>query len=99
MQVVQDVLIQKLLNYLDEIIHAGKIKLNGEYVTYTIFKTKIEGNMIRKYLYMETEMGYIEEAQLVTSMGEVLAIKPFSIEKLEDGLVLAFEFKITVVEG
>lgn len=99
MEVVQKNLIDKMINYLDELIHHGKVKLNGQYKNYEIFKTLKEDNVLRKYLYLETEIGYVEEAQLLTSMNEVLAIKPFSIEKQDDGLVLAFEFTITVKEG
>lgn len=99
MAVVQQILVDKIINYLDELIFRGKVKINGQYKNYDIFKTVKEGNVLRKYLYLETETGYVEEAQLLSSMGEVLAIKPFAIEKQDDGLVLAFEFTITVKEG
>lgn len=99
MAVVQQILVDKIVNYLDELISRGKVKINGQYKNYDIFKTVKEGNVLRKYLYLETETGYVEEAQLLSSMGEVLAIKPFAIEKQDDGLVLAFEFTITVKEG
>lgn len=96
--VIQQIFIDKIVNYMDELIFKGKVKMNGEYKDYTIFKTIKEGNRLRKYLYVETEMGSVEEAQLLSSMGEVLAIKPFSITKEEDGLVLAFEFTLTLEE-
>lgn len=99
MAVVQQILVDKIVNYLDELISKGKVKINGQYKNYDIFKTVKKGNVLRKYLYLETETGYVEEAQLLSSMGEVLAIKPFAIEKQDDGLVLAFEFTITVKEG
>ena len=99
MAVVQQILVDRIINYLDELIFRGKVKINGQYKNYDIFKTIKEGNILRKYLYLETEIGYVEEAQLLTSMNEVLAIKPFSIEKQDDGLVLAFEFTIEIKEG
>lgn len=99
MAVVQQILIDKIVNYLDELISRGKVKINGQYKNYDIFKTVKEGNVLRKYLYLETETGYVEEAQLLTSMNEVLAVKPFSIEKQDDGLVLAFEFTIEIKGG
>ena len=98
MNVIQDVMVTKIINFLDELLHKGKIKLNGEYKNYDVFKTIKEGNRIRKYLYLETETGYVEEAQLLSSTNEVLVIKPFAIEKQDDGLVLAFEFTIEVKE-
>lgn len=99
MAVVQQILVDKIVNYLDELISRGKVKINGQYKNYDIFKTVKKGNVLRKYLYLETETGYVEEAQLLTSMDEVLAVKPFSIEKQDDGLVLAFEFTIEIKEG
>lgn len=98
MKVVQPVLIDRLINYLDELINHGKVKLNGKYVKYNIFRSIKEDNKLRVYIYLESETGYVEEAQLLTSLNEILAIKPFSIKKQDDGLVLTFEFTITVEE-
>ena len=63
MAVVQQILVDKIVNYLDELIFRGKVKINGQYKNYDIFKTVKEGNVLRKYLYLETETGYLEEAQ------------------------------------
>lgn len=98
MTVIQDILKQKLLNHLDELCNKSKIKINGAYVDYSVFKTYKDGDVLRKYLYMETEVGYVEEAQLLSPNNEVLAIKPLFIDKQDDGLVIAFEFKLTVEE-
>lgn len=98
MATIQPILTDKLVNYLDQLIYYGKVKLNGEYVEYSIYKTVVEGNILRKYIYLQTEEGLVEEAQLLSSDNEVLAIKPMSIEKQEDGLVLAFEFAINIQE-
>ena len=98
MATVQPILTDKLLNYLDQLIYYGKVKINDQYVDYEIFKTVIEGNILRKYIYLQTEEGLVEEAQLLSSANEVLAIKPMTIEKQEDGLVLAFEFAINIQE-
>ena len=99
MAIIQPILIDRLINYLDELVFRGKVKLNGQFVTYEIFKTVRDGNKLRKYIYLTSEIGLVEEAQLLSNSGDVLAIKPFSIEKQDDGLILAFEFTITVQEG
>lgn len=98
MAVVQTILTDKLVDYLDQLIYFGKVKLNGEFVDYEIFKSIKEGNILRKFIYLQSEAGIVEEAQLLSSANEVLAIKPMSIEKQEDGLVLAFEFAINIQE-
>lgn len=98
MATIQPILTDKLVNYLDQLIYYGKVKLNGEYVDYSIHKTVVDGNILRKYIYLQSEEGNVAEAQLLSSANEVLAIKPMSIEKQEDGLVLAFEFAINIQE-
>ena len=99
MAIVQQVLIDGLIKYMDNFMTKGRVKLNGEYVQYSIFKTVIEGNVLRKYIYLDTEVGKVEEAQLLSDNGDVLAIKPSNITKKDDGLVLAFEFTVMVREG
>lgn len=93
------VLQEMLITYLDALLHSGKVKINGIYADYTFFKTAIAGNSIRKYIYLSEEKGLIEEAQLFSNAGELLAVKPLEITKEEDGLVIAFEFRLTVQMG
>lgn len=98
MTTVQPILVDKLINFLDQLIYFGKIELDGQYVDYQIHKTIIEGNVLKKYIYLQSEIGRVEEAQLLSSANEVLAIKPMLIEKQDDGLMVAFQFVINVQE-
>lgn len=98
MTTIQPILTDKILNYLDQLIYRGKVKINDKYEDFEIFKTVVDGNVLRKYIYLQSESGLVEEAQLLSSANEVLAIKPMSVEKHEDGLVLAFEFAINIQE-
>lgn len=98
MAVVQAIMLDKILDFIDALVDKGKVKINGTYRNYAIFKTIKQDNTVRKYIYLETEIGFVEEAQLLSVNNEVLAIKPVSIEKQEDGLVIAFEFKLSVEE-
>lgn len=98
MPVIQPIFTSILIDTMDQLCAKGKIKLNGVYKNYEVFKTVKEGNTLRKYLYLETDIGYVEEAQLLSVNNDVLAIKPVEIEKQEDGLVIAFEFKLTLEE-
>lgn len=99
MSVIQTLLIDRLLNYLDESLVKGKVKFNGAYRDYNVLETVRDGNIIRKYVYMEDEEGLVEEAQLLSNNGDILAVKPFSIQKDDNGLVLAFVFTLIVQEG
>ena len=90
---------EKLIAYLDALLHSGKVKINGNYVDFTFVKSIKTSNSIRKYIYLSSENGLIEEAQLFSNTGELLAVKPLEITKEEDGLVIAFEFGLTVQMG
>lgn len=98
MNEVQQALVKRVLEFLDELMHGGKVKINGNYINFDAYKTIIEGNTIRKYIYIESEQGLVQEAQLTAENGDVLAIKPVNIQKDEDGLMLAFEFVLNVQE-
>lgn len=99
MSVIQPLLTDRLFNFLDESMVKGKVKLNGVYRDYSMLKTVREGNIMRKYIYLEDEEGLVEEAQLLSGNGDILAVKPFSIQKDDNGLVLAFVFTLIVQEG
>lgn len=99
MAVIQKVMTDKLINYMSQLIFYGKVKLNGEFVDYQIHESIIEGNLLRVLIYLRSEEGFVEEAQLLSSDNEVLAIKPMSIEKQDDGLVLVFGFVLNVQEA
>lgn len=98
MPVVQPIMLEKIIDYINSLVDKGKVKINGTYQNYSIFRTIKQDNTVRKYIYLETEVGYVEEAQLLSVNNEVLAIKPVSIEKQEDGLVIAFEFNLSIEE-
>lgn len=98
MTIVQPIMTDKILEFIDTLIEKGKVKINGTYHNYSIFKTLKENNTVRKYIYLDSEIGFVEEAQLLSINNDVLAIKPVEIAKQDDGLVIAFEFKLTIEE-
>lgn len=99
MAVIQPVLVDGVVNYINQQIDGGKVRINGELVDRVITSTILDGNTIRKYILLDEEVGFVEEAQLVSTSGEVLAKKAFSINLTEDGTALAFEIKVIVQEG
>ncbi|MFS0878034.1 hypothetical protein [Solibacillus isronensis] len=98
MAIIQPIFTAAMVDTMDQLCAKGKVKINGDYKNYSMFKTVRDGNKLRKYLYLETEIGYVEEAQLLSINNDVLAIKPVEIEKQEDGLVIAFEFELVIRE-
>lgn len=99
MTVLQDTLIDGVVNYIDARIVRGKVKINGVVTDHEIEKTIIDGRKIRKYILLDSDAGFVEEAQLVSESGEVLAKKPFNVNKNEEGIALVFEIAVLVEEG
>lgn len=99
MAVIQPVLVDGVVNYVDSSFQRARVQIDGTYVDYPIYKTQKNGNILRKQIYLELEEGFVGEAQLLGADNEVLAKKPFSIEKKKDGLLLTFQITITVREG
>ena len=97
--VTQPIVIDWIIELLKSKAHKGLVKINGEYKRFDIYKTYRDGDKVRFLLYVTSDVGLVEEAQLVSSTGEVWALKPYSINKQDDGLVLAFEFDITIMES
>src|SRR4051794_6370021 len=96
MTIIQPALTDMILKLMDDVLSRGKVKINGVYKDFDISHTVQDGGTLRKYIYLQSEEGLVQEAQLLSNSGDILAVKPFSIDKQDDGLILAFEFNLTV---
>lgn len=99
MTVLQDTLIDGVVNYIDTRIVKGRVKINGEMSEVEVERTILDGRTIRKYILIDNQVGFIEEAQLLSESGEILASKPYSINKSEEGIALVFEITVSLQEG
>lgn len=99
MAVIQPALTMGILNYVDSSFQKARVKLDGKFSDYPVHRTTVIDNTVRKYIYLESEVGFVEEAQLLGANDEILARKSFAINKEEDGLALVFQFTINVQEG
>lgn len=99
MAIVQDILINKMIDFLDGLIQGGKVKIDGTYHNYTEVLTFRDKNILRKYIKLDIEEGNIQEAQLISAYNEVLAVKPYDVTKGKNGIAIAFEFKLVLEEG
>ena len=102
MPIVQQILIDRIIDFVDNLAQGGKVKINGSYLDYKEIRTSRSKNIIRKYIYLydlaDETLGTVQEAQLIGVNNEVLAIKPYDIKIDKNGIVLAFEIKIDVTE-
>ncbi len=96
--ILQEVFLLWIRDQASGHIASGIVKVDGIEQPHPIFKTIINGMKITKYIYLDdTEgLGTIQEAVLLDTEGNRLAIKPVSITKDDTGLLIAFEFEIKV---
>ncbi|WP_206458926.1 hypothetical protein [Anaerovorax sp. IOR16] len=89
----------KIANLIKETISHGTYQLNGSTKTTQIYKTSVEANVLKIYLYFDdVESGSFSKFQLVDTDGNVFAEKPDNISKPNTkGLLVLFKFTITEV--
>lgn len=97
MTTIQPIFTDLLLNYIDQTVAKCKVMINGEPKQLPVFKTLRVGDSVRKYFYLTTERGFVEEAQLISVNNDVLAVKPVDVEKLDDGIAIAFDFAVNII--
>lgn len=99
MEVVQQVLKDGMINYLNTVMKKARVFINDKWVDYPIHNTTIIDNVIWKYIYLDTEEGYVKDAHLLSENNEILAAKNFTIHREEDGIALVFKFTLNIKEG
>lgn len=97
MTVIQPIFTSLLLDYIDQIATKCKVMINNEPKQLPVFKKLRIGDSVRIYFYLTNERGYVGDAQLISANNDVLAIKPVDVEKLDDGLAIAFDFEVRVI--
>lgn len=98
MNIVQNRLIELLRDDISTHVAGALVNINGELLSYPIFKTTVSGNKITKYVYLSDQetTGQIMSATLVDSSGNALAIQPLTEIKTARGFLIAFEFEVKV---
>lgn len=87
------------LQFWDGFIAGAKVTIDGVESDYPIFKTLIEGKRLKKFVYLQTEMGLLTHARLVDAQGREVRAKDMNIRKNEDGLMVTFFLSIRIEEG
>lgn len=99
MGIIKEPFIEGLIDFVEQTLQKARIMVAGESIDYPIFKKTRTSNKIWIYVLLETEIGHVEEVELLNSVGDVMANKPVSIVTQEDGHMVAFEFTVSVREG
>lgn len=77
----------------------AKVTIDGTIKDCDIFRTSIEEESIKKFVYIDEGVGHITEAKLVDSSERELDVKSLDIQKGEDGYMIVFQTSLKIEEG
>lgn len=93
---IQNLLIDETLNFIDTFIKKAKVTIDGVKIEKEIYRTKKDGDTLRKYVYLDNETGLITRAALVDAQGRELYVKNLNYQKGGDGYMIVFPIKQTI---
>ncbi len=88
------------LRFWDRLMIGAKVIIDGVEKDYPIHPSSyIEGNVLKKFVYLESESGHITEAYIHDQHGRRIREKIMSIRQGADGLMITFFFGLEIREG
>lgn len=93
---VQKLLLDEVLKFVDSYAKKAVVTIDGVKKEYDVYRTSIQGNQLKKMVYIENETGKITNAILVDSQGRNLFIKDMNIVKKEEGFMIVFKLDIKI---
>ncbi|MED4455893.1 hypothetical protein [Metabacillus fastidiosus] len=93
---IQSLLVDETLNFIDSLIKKAKIIINGREIEKDIHRTKKDGDVLRKYIYLDVEKGLVTRAALVDAQGRELYVKALNHQKGNKGYLIVFPIKQSI---
>ncbi|MEH6943376.1 hypothetical protein [Bacillus sp. JJ722] len=93
---IQSLLVDETLRFIDTFIKKAKVTINGQDIEKEIYRTVKNGNELRKYVYLDEEIGLITRAALVDTNGRELYVKTYNYNKNSNGFVIVFPIKQSI---
>ncbi|WP_060210304.1 hypothetical protein [Sporosarcina koreensis] len=88
------------LKFWDRLIVGAKVTIDGVEQSYPIHESSyIEGNMLKKFVYLESESGHVTHAYVHDQHGRRIWEQTMNIRKDEDGIMVTFFFELELKEG
>ncbi|MFD1206626.1 hypothetical protein ACFQ38_16135 [Sporosarcina contaminans] len=95
-----DLLQEETLKFWDRLMVGAKVTIDGTKHDYPIHPSSyIEGNTLKKFVYLESESGHVTHAYIHDQHGRRIREKTMDIRKGEDGLMVTFFFQLEIKEG
>lgn len=94
-----DLLQEETLKFWDRLMVGAKVTIDGTERDYPIHPSSyIEGNTLKKFVYLESESGHVTHAYIYDRDGRRIREKSMNIRKGEDGLMVTFFFELIIKE-
>lgn len=88
------------LKFWDRLIVGAKVSIDGVEKDYPIHESSyIEGNTLKKFVYLSTESGLITHAYIYDQHGRQIREKEMNIQKGQDGIMITFFLALEIKEG
>ncbi|MEV9639463.1 hypothetical protein ABZ756_02045 [Mammaliicoccus sciuri] len=88
------------LKFWDRLIVGAKVTIDGVVRDYPIHESSyIEGNTLKKFVYLESESGHVTHAYIHDQHGRRIREKLMNIRKGENGMMITFFFQLEIKEG
>lgn len=88
------------LKFWDRLIVGAKVTIDSIERDYPIHPSSyIEGDVLKKFVYLESESGHITNAYVIDQHGRRIREKTMNIRKGDNGLMISFFLSIEIKEG
>lgn len=92
-------LVNATLNFWDSLMIGAKVTIDGVVHDYVTHETSyIQGNVLKKFVKLDTETGHITHAFIYDRQGRPIQSKTMDIKKGEHGTMIVFLFEIEIKE-
>ncbi|MDX8367793.1 hypothetical protein [Cytobacillus sp. IB215665] len=96
---VNQLLVDQTIDFISNLSTKAIVTIDGVDQEFPFYKVVKKDNQIKKYVYLQSETGYINEARIVDSIGRNLETHNTSIQKGEDGFMIVFLIELVIKGG
>lgn len=93
---IHQLLVDRTIDFLMSVGKKAILKIDGIEKEFDFYRVDREGNVIKKYVYLSTEIGTVTDARVVDELGRNLESYTSSIEKGPDGFMIVFYLKLNI---
>lgn len=89
----QDLLFDLWIDFMKTTIQTAKVTIDGVVHDKSIFRTSVEGNTMKVYIYLDAEKGTVSKASLFDRQVREIDVEEMNIEKTDHGLMIVFFYE------